>query len=97
MKQSPFREAESRLVGQEIPRLSWNLKLYCRVDKGPSLDPIVSQMNSVHTLFLEDPRSLSLRLPAKILYAFLMWSMSTTCHAHLILLGFITLIISAEP
>jgi len=36
------------------------------------------------------------RYPTKMLYKFLMYIMRATCHANLILLGFVTLMIFGE-
>jgi hypothetical protein len=45
-------ETDSRLNGQEIPRLLWNPKVHynCRFHKSLSLDPILSQLNVLHSL-----------------------------------------------
>jgi len=36
-------------VGLEIPRLLQNLKAHCRFHNSPPLDPVLSQLNPVHT------------------------------------------------
>jgi hypothetical protein len=43
-------EASNRSSGQEIPRLLWKPMFHYHVHKTPSLDPILSQLNLVHTL-----------------------------------------------
>jgi hypothetical protein len=56
MEHSPSWEANSHSASQEIPHLLWNGS-YC-VHRSQSLDPILSQINSVHTLpsyFRSDP------------------------------------------
>jgi hypothetical protein len=50
MEQSPSQEAISRAASQEIPCLLWNLKVHYCVPKNPPLDPILRQLNLVHTL-----------------------------------------------
>jgi hypothetical protein len=52
MEQSSSWEANGGLASQEIPRPLWNLKDHKRVQKGPRLVPILSQMHSVHTFYI---------------------------------------------
>jgi hypothetical protein len=49
MEKSPSWEDDSRLTGQEIPRLLWNPEGLYRVQKRPSLYITLSQFNHVHT------------------------------------------------
>jgi hypothetical protein len=50
MEQSPSGEINSHLATQEIPRLSWKVKVYYYVHKSPPLVTILSQMHPFHTL-----------------------------------------------
>jgi len=45
-----LKEGDSCSAGQEIYRLIWNPKVYYRVHRSSPLNPILSQMNSVHIL-----------------------------------------------
>lgn len=45
--QSPSREDDSRTADQEIPHLLNKLKIHCRLEKSPSLDPALSHLNSL--------------------------------------------------
>jgi hypothetical protein len=48
MEQSP-READRLSASQEITHLLWNPKVHFCIYNSPSLVPIPSHMNSVHT------------------------------------------------
>jgi hypothetical protein len=50
MKQSPFTKLVVRSAIQEIPRLLWNPKVHDRIYKNPTLAPVLSKTNSIHTL-----------------------------------------------
>jgi len=57
MQQSPYSEANSFSASQEIPLILWNEMFYYRFQNIPSLVPILTQINPVHTpiSLLEDP------------------------------------------
>jgi hypothetical protein len=102
MKLSLSREAACRLVTQEYPNILRSPKVHHRVHDSPSLVPILSQINPVHTTpsylcKIQYNIIISLRLglpsgllpsgfPTKILHAFLLGSIHATCPAHFIAL-----------
>jgi hypothetical protein len=49
MESSPSWQANSPSATQEFPEVLLNLKVHSRVYETPSLVPILSQMNPVHT------------------------------------------------
>jgi hypothetical protein len=49
MGQKPW-QAESRSAIYEISRLLWNQKVLYGVQESPQLDPILSQLNPIHTV-----------------------------------------------
>jgi hypothetical protein len=49
IRQGPSSLANSPSVSQEIPHLLLNLVSWNCVQKGPPLDPFLSQLNSFHT------------------------------------------------
>jgi hypothetical protein len=48
MQQRPSSDANSFSASQEIPRILWNLKVYCNIRKNLPTVPILSQINPIH-------------------------------------------------
>jgi len=97
--------ANSRLIGQEIPRLLCNPKFHCHIPRSLPTDTILSQLNTVSLSFrlslkviLMSFFHLGLCLPSvllesgfptKIFYAFFMFPMRASRSVRLIVLNYI--------
>jgi hypothetical protein len=112
MELSPSWEAANYVATQVLPSILWNSKVHYRVHERPSLAPILTQINSIHTtpsylskihLNLSSHLLLGVStglfpsgLQTNILYAFLFSKITATCPVHYILLNSIILNILGE-
>jgi len=112
MEQSLSWEAISPSPNQECLHILCNAKVSYSVHNSPPLASILSQPHPIYTFPLyfrnvyssiippstlrSSERFFISGLPTKIMYAFIISAMCATCHAHLILLHLVTLIILGE-
>jgi hypothetical protein len=98
VEESPSWKANSHSASQQILRILLNPKIHYRLQKGPPLDPILSQMNLIHALLTYFPMNHSYIYIFPSIPRFSKWylPLRDTCPARLTILDLITLIIRSE-
>jgi hypothetical protein len=85
MEQSPYRETDCRLAGQETAHLLWNPKVRYHVHKSSPVNPILSWRNLVHAplskIDFNNILSCTHRSPIG-LYFFQVFCMHGVCSTH---------------